>query len=224
MVRALLCLLVLDAPSKAPLPPLPCAIATHSEQPSCTDKTRPACQRCLKSGYTCKGYDLGLRMQSLVVITEPKGSQRLAKISPPSKPSQHEQRVGRELSLVAFQEQIAFSYFFATYGWASFWKPFLELAQESDLSTTSHTCSLALAYGHMGLGHSEKSLQSMGLELYGRSLREVQSLLTHGVGTKTDLARLTVPVVILGMYSVRSALHTTLLVTPGNCLLMAWRA
>lgn len=163
-------------------------------------------------------------MQSLVVVTEPEGSQRLAKISPPDKSSQH-QRVGRELSLVAFQEQIAFSYFFATYGWASFWKPFLELAQESDLSTTSHTCSLALAYGHMGLGHSEKSLQSMGLELYGRSLREVQSLLTHGVGAKTDLARLTVPVVILGMYSVRSALlPTTLLVNPGNCLLMAWRA
>lgn len=227
-----------------------------------TDRTRPSCLRCLKSGYACKGYDLGLRMQSLVVVTEPEGSQRLARIvAPPAAPASsltttgpappplHQLRRGLaraldrrgigadddddgaygggykilggtahdqqhqarrrldpppEMNLTAFQEHMAFSYFFATYGWAYFWKPFLSLARETDLApTASRMCSLALAYGHMGTGNSDKSLKSMGLELYGRSLREVQSLLTRGPGAKTELAQLCVPIVILGMYSVR---------------------
>lgn len=237
-----------------------------------TDRTRPSCLRCLKSGYACKGYDLGLRMQSLVVVTEPEGSQRLARIvAPPAAPASsltttgpappplhqlrrglaraldrrgvgaeddddggygggykilggtaHEQQqqqqqqarrrleLPSEMNLTAFQEHMAFSYFFATYGWAYFWKPFLHLARETDLApTASRMCSLALAYGHMGTGHADKSLKSMGLELYGRSLREVQSLLTRGPGAKTELAQLCVPIVILGMYSVRPSLvHT----------------
>lgn len=184
-------------------------------------------------------------MQSLVVVTEPEGSQRLARIVV-SGPSQQQQRLSRnrhdpgllegggggggagdhhghhhhnsnghypvtrklgpapELNLSAFQEHMAFSYFFATYGWAYFWKPFLQLARENDLApTASHMCSLALAYGHMGLGHSDKTLKSMGLELYGRSMREVQTLLSRGAEARAELARLCVPIVILGMYSVR---------------------
>ncbi|KAK2598809.1 hypothetical protein N8I77_012196 [Diaporthe amygdali] len=223
-------------------------------------RTRPSCLRCLKSGYACKGYDLGLRMQSLVVVTEPEGSQRLARIVPPptaaaptlatagpvapplhqfkrglGRPQDrrggsdddaddnagggfykilggtaHEQQqqarrrfnLSPEMNLTAFQEHMAFSYFFATYGWAYFWKPFLHLARETDLApTASRMCSLALAYGHMGTGHADKSLKSMGLELYGRSLREVQALLTRGAVAKTELAQLCVPIVILGMYS-----------------------
>lgn len=160
-------------------------------------------------------------MQSLVVVTEPEGSQRLARIVV-SAPTQ--QRLSRtrhdagdvdhnqarklgpppELNLSAFQEHLAFSYFFATYGWAYFWKPFLQLARENDLApTASHMCSLALAYGHMGIGHGDTSLKSMGWELYGRSLREVQTLLSRGAEAKAELARLCVPIVILGMYSVR---------------------
>ncbi|KAL1877924.1 hypothetical protein Daus18300_002277 [Diaporthe australafricana] len=224
------------------------------------DRTRPSCLRCLKSGYACKGYDLGLRMQSLVVVTEPEGSQRLARIvAPPNATAsalttagpivppqfQHKRGQGRlqdrrgggggdddngsgykilgdavrkeqqqyqqarrrldpppEMNLTAFQEHMAFSYFFATYGWAYFWKPFLHLARETDLApSASRMCSLALAYGHMGTNHADKSLKSMGLELYGRSLREVQALLTRGAGAKIELAQLCVPIVILGMYS-----------------------
>lgn len=183
----------------------------------------------------CKGYELGLRIQSLVVVTEPEGSQRLARIVlPPStqqrttaarQPRSSEQQASilaqhmhdqhhvhrerkplgppPELNLTAFQEHMAFSYFFATYGWAYFWKPFLQLARENDLApSASHMCSLALAYGHMGVGHADKSLRSMGLELYGKSLREVQTLLTRGAEAKVELARLCVPIVILGMYSV----------------------
>lgn len=201
-------------------------------------------------------------MQSLVVVTEPEGSQRLARIVPPptaaaptlttagpvapplhqfkrglGRPQDrrggsdddaddnagggfykilggtaHEQQqqarrrfnLSPEMNLTAFQEHMAFSYFFATYGWAYFWKPFLHLARETDLApTASRMCSLALAYGHMGTGHADKSLKSMGLELYGRSLREVQALLTRGAVAKTELAQLCVPIVILGMYSVR---------------------
>lgn len=214
-------------------------------------------------------------MQSLVVVTEPEGSQRLARIvAPPTAPASstlatagpappplhqlrrgllarahdrrgagahddddddddgggggggtgdgykilggaahehhHRQQQARrrldppsEMNLTAFQEHMAFSYFFATYGWAYFWKPFLHLARETDLApTASRMCSLALAYGHMGTNHADKSLKSMGLELYGQSLREVQSLLTRGRGAKTQLAQLCVPIVILGMYSV----------------------
>ncbi|KAF3764170.1 hypothetical protein M406DRAFT_291222 [Cryphonectria parasitica EP155] len=174
------------------------------------DKTAPSCMRCLKSGYVCKGYASGLRIQSLVVVTGSEGSQRLARLAGPSDASSNQRRNDprrlnppQGLNLTAFQEHMAFSYFFATYGWACFWKPFLQLAKENDLApTASHICSLALAYGHMGLGHGDKGLKSMGLELYGRSLREVQTLLSQGGAARTELARLCVPVVILGMYSV----------------------
>ncbi|KUI64206.1 Transcriptional regulatory protein moc3 [Cytospora mali] len=202
------------------------------------DKTRPSCFRCLKSGYVCKGYDLGLRMQSLVVVTEPEGSQRLARIVAPATPPvtlhlhhhqhlhsekrassraqdrhdhQHKSPEGDraeqlgpapEMNLSAFQEHMAFSYFFATYGWAYFWKPFLHLARETDLApNASRMCSLALAYGHMGISKGDKRLKSTGLELYGKTLREVQSSLSKGVEARAELARLCVPVVILGMYS-----------------------
>ncbi|KAJ9136594.1 Transcriptional regulatory protein moc3 [Pleurostoma richardsiae] len=230
------------------------------------DKARPSCHRCLKSGYTCKGYDLGLRMQSLVVVTEPEGSQRLAKISTLPQPKAPHQgpevddkggagdstdgsgsattamissspstlRRGStststntltsvssnsisstssrsssgtgspapEMNLVAFKEEMAFSYFFATYGWAGFWKPFLSLAREVDLAQVSHMGALALAYGHMGLGRGARDLQSQGLELYCHSLHEVQSLLTRSnAAAKTAIARLAVPVLVLGMYS-----------------------
>lgn len=149
-------------------------------------------------------------MQSLVVVTEPgTGSQRLARIVPPSQsrgdrgPTPDVVATGAPsggLSLAAFQEQMAFTYFFGTYSWAGFWKPFLQLAREvDDLAQVSHTGALALAYGHMGLGHKAQSLQSQGLELYCQSLHEVQSLLTQrSAGDKTDVARLAVPVVILG--------------------------
>lgn len=107
------------------------------------------------------------------------------------------------MNLTAFQEHMAFSYFFATYGWAYFWKPFLHLARENDFApSASHTCSLALAYAHMGIGQGSKTLKSTGLELYGRSLREVQTLLTRGAEAREELARLCVPIVLLGMYSV----------------------
>lgn len=158
-------------------------------------------------------------MQSLVVVTEPEGAQRLARIVV-SSPTASQQRLGRsrhqqdhvarklgpapELNLSAFQEHMAFSYFFATYGWAYFWKPFLQLARENDLApTASHMCSLALAYGHMGIGHGDQNLKSNGLEFYVRSLGEVQALLSRGAEARTELARLCVPIVILGMYSVR---------------------
>lgn len=204
-------------------------------------------------------------MQSLVVVTEPEGSQRLARIvapgaAPPANSHHHihhqhqhqhqhhhlhhhqhqtqhqnhgqrrssraddrhdnqqakpeaaeaadgAERLGPapEMSLSAFQEHMAFSYFFATYGWAYFWKPFLHLARETDLApNASRMCSLALAYGHMGISKGDKRLKSTGLELYGKTLREVQSSLSKGVEAREELAQLCVPVVILGMYSVRS--------------------
>lgn len=109
------------------------------------------------------------------------------------------------MNLSAFQEHMAFSYFFATYGWAYFWKPFLHLARETDLApNASRMCSLALAYGHMGISKGDARLKSTGLELYGKTLREVQSSLSKGVEARSELARLCVPVVILGMYSVCS--------------------
>lgn len=190
-------------------------------------------------------------MQSLVVVTEPEGSQRLARIVAPGvapsaihhiypnqqqQPQQYTPRGQRgssraaqdrygdqhkrrpeegdkadrlgpapEMNLSAFQEHMAFSYFFATYGWAYFWKPFLHLARETDLApNASRMCSLALAYGHMGISQGDKRLKETGLELYGKTLREVQSSLSKGVEARSELARLCVPVVILGMYSVCS--------------------
>jgi hypothetical protein len=48
-----------------------------------TDKTRPACGRCLSSGHHCSGYDAPLRMEILGIQSGDDGTKRLTRISPP---------------------------------------------------------------------------------------------------------------------------------------------
>jgi len=62
------------------------------------DKARPVCQRCVKAGYHCQGYETVLRMQSHAVVAgEAPGSSKLARITNVSSfPAQEEPQASRQ--------------------------------------------------------------------------------------------------------------------------------
>ncbi|KAH8675567.1 hypothetical protein BX600DRAFT_535029 [Xylariales sp. PMI_506] len=159
------------------------------------DKALPGCQRCLKAGYICEGYNLPLRMQNHVVMLGPQGNQQLVRVpggvstlqGPPS-----------EMSMDAFQEQMAFTYFFSTYRWGHLWRPLMQTTKKADFTGAAYTPSVALAYGYMGLSQGEEHLRAKSMVLYGQAIREVQSYV-DGM-SQENLPRLITAVLVLTMY------------------------
>ena len=160
------------------------------------DKGLPSCHRCLKAGYECQGYIQPLRMQHHVIGTEGKGVQRLA-----DTPQRDSIRNGapHELSLSAFQDQIAFSYFYSTYHWAHLWKPEIERAKTT--CSLSRSCSAAIAYGFLGQKCHDITSRTKGLELYGRVLRQIRNKIAQ-YNSKSELARLCTVIGLLDGYTV----------------------
>lgn len=154
-------------------------------------------------------------MQNHTVASSQQGTQQLVRVpagaGDAAGPASRQPPM--ELDLSGFKEEMALSYFFGTYGWAPFWRPLLRMATDGSFPDINRTCSLAIAYGYMGLGHHENALLVQGRSLYGRTLREIQVLLNQS--TKEQLARLTVTVIMMGMYAVR---------LPSGDVVMCWKS
>ncbi|KAL7905892.1 hypothetical protein GGI35DRAFT_488149 [Trichoderma velutinum] len=159
-----------------------------------TYKGTPACQRCLKVGYRCKGYDLPLRMQNMSIVIEGPGRQRLARIPQFTPDPSH------QLSLVAFKDQICFTYLFENCSWAHCWRPMISLTKQDALMPLDYDCSLALAYGYFGVVNHEKKVETDGRILYGKSLHAVKTILESD--DKQEIGRTTSAVLILGLISI----------------------
>ncbi|KAL7796234.1 hypothetical protein V8C43DRAFT_278618 [Trichoderma afarasin] len=155
------------------------------------DKGTPACQRCIKAGYRCKGYDLPLRMQNMSIVKEGPGRHRLARI-PHFAPDP-----SRQLSLVAFKDHICFTYLFENCSWAHCWRPMISLTKQDALGPLDYNCSLALAYAYFGVKKHEKKLETDGRILYGKSLHAVKTILESD--DKQEIGRTTSAVLILGL-------------------------
>ncbi|KAH8895781.1 hypothetical protein GQ53DRAFT_853962 [Thozetella sp. PMI_491] len=162
------------------------------------DRERPSCQRCLRSGHSCRGYEPEnqLRMHNLSVSTDAGGSKRLSPLLQSSRPGSPNPTM--ELDLSGFRETMAFTYFFERYTWGHFWKPLIRLHADNDVHL-EYKSSLALVYGYFGLGNQDKATEVKGLELYGNLIRQVKSVLVRG--DKDELAKLTASVLILGMFT-----------------------
>lgn len=137
-------------------------------------------------------------MRNLCVIADRDGEQRLAPVAVSARSGAL--NPAANLSLIAFQEEMTFSYFSATYIWAPFWKPLLQGAKLAGLDSTGYIGSKALTFSYMGHNYRDAVLESKGIELLGRTLRKVKGDLDQGL--KSDIAKAAVPVLILGMYSV----------------------
>ncbi|WQF84132.1 Putative zn(2)Cys(6) fungal-type DNA-binding domain-containing protein [Colletotrichum destructivum] len=166
------------------------------------DRLRPACEKCLRSGHPCGGYELPLRMQHFTATVDPSGAQQLSRISNTTKTTLPPPTMVQELTLTAFREQIAFSHLLSNYRWGPFWKPVLRVsldgATQSDVVKADYTGSLATALGFMGARVNEPTMLAEGYELNGRVIRALQSaLLTK---SKIDLANWAVTITILSLY------------------------
>lgn len=163
------------------------------------DRGLPSCQRCLKSGHTCRGYapETNLRMRNFGVSEEAEGSQQLVRLSGSARANAPNLLV--ELDLGGFQETMAFTYFFQGYAWASLWRPLVQVHSQS-IIPLGYQSSLALVYGYFGLRNRDKATEVRGLKLYGSQIRQVKSVLDRG--NKVELAKITVSVMILGMFTV----------------------
>jgi hypothetical protein len=107
----------------------------------------------------------------------------------------------------AFQDQMVFSYFFANYHWAQYWRPVLQLSEELEISRMGYICSAAIAYGYIGRELGEERLQHKGWLLHGQGLRYIQSIINNG--TKDQLASSCVTIILLGMYQVSTFPYST---------------
>ncbi|KAK5656636.1 hypothetical protein OQA88_4616 [Cercophora sp. LCS_1] len=103
-----------------------------------------------------------------------------------------------ELDLGAFQHEIASAYFFETYGWAPFWQHTMLAAATDDAPAVNKACLQAIVYGYAGMKRGDTALCDRAGRLYGQVLHEVKSLI--GASDKSELARLTVTLMLLDMY------------------------
>ncbi|KAK4442367.1 hypothetical protein QBC34DRAFT_363910 [Podospora aff. communis PSN243] len=168
------------------------------------DKKRPECGRCLSSGHRCGGYHVPLRMQSLGIQSGDDGTQRLKRISTfatrrgLSALVQCPISIPPELDMGAFQSEIATSYFFESYGWAPFWQHTMLTAATDDAPHLNKDCLSAIVYGYAGMKQGDAALCTRAGRLYGRVLQRVRSMI--GASDKSELALLTVTIMLLDMY------------------------
>lgn len=107
----------------------------------------------------------------------------------------------RELSLVAFQDNLAISYFYSSYKWGGLWKPFIESLHDFD--TAGKSGVLALIYGHIGMANGLINVRVRGQQLYGQCISQVQSQLDQCDQLEnSQVARIAMPVMLMAMYSV----------------------
>jgi len=156
-----------------------------------TDRGLPACQQCITSRHSCDGY-ITLRVNNLGIIhSGDHGASSMTAIpshgicTSESSTSTVGQRTApfcqpAELPLVAFRNQMAGSYFFATYVWAPFWRSLLlsatSLVPDPRFpnmqlhSVVNQSCFDALVCSYMGFGHGDATLRNTGGQLYSRAL------------------------------------------------------
>lgn len=170
-------------------------------------------------------------MQSLVVLTDSKGNQRLgpartSETKPSGDSSHHEghqKRIKKHtsintrqvvtfaeapvpeipMSVSGFQYELVISSFYSQYKWAGLWKPFFDSLYDHNFDTAGRTGIQALLYGHMGMDHGLVDIQVRGRQFYGQCISQVQSQLDQcDHFKKGEVARIAMPVMLMAMYSV----------------------
>ncbi|KAK5219624.1 hypothetical protein LTR72_008008 [Exophiala xenobiotica] len=187
-----------------------------------TDESRPTCKRCEKAGYVCLGYDRKLEIRFHTFEgSESAGnpaasaavSAKMTKHAPLSTTTVQQQNlvlrsnqgrptpatVPRELSLVAFRDDVQFSYLFDNFVWSSYGSPWLQLAAAGRLDALSLEACRAFSLSIFGKHHHQRDIEVSGAMHYEHTVRALSSRLSH-VGSPGSEG-LIVPITILLMHS-----------------------
>ena len=105
-----------------------------------------------------------------------------------------------ELSLVAFRDDIQFSYLFDNFVWSSYGSPWLQMSAEGKLDALSLEACRAFSLSTFGRHHHQDDIEVDGAVHYDKTVRALSSRLS-GVGYPGSEA-LIVPIMILLMHAV----------------------
>ncbi|KIW76152.1 hypothetical protein Z517_10898 [Fonsecaea pedrosoi CBS 271.37] len=180
------------------------------------NEARPTCKRCEKAGYACAGYErkLEMRFHTFADQAEPAmpPSTKTSKDppltaggvpedlvlrsndSPPSSSA-----VPKELSFVAFRDNIQFSYLFDNFVWSSYGSPWLQMSAEGKLDALSLEACRAFSLSIFGRHHRQAEIEVNGAIHYDKTVRALSSRLSN-VGAPGS-ENLIVPIMILLMHS-----------------------
>ncbi|KAK5554430.1 hypothetical protein LTR46_007628 [Exophiala xenobiotica] len=183
-----------------------------------TDESRPTCKRCEKAGYVCLGYDRKLEIrfhtfEGSESAGNPAVSAKTTKHTPLSTTTVQQQNlvlrsnqgrptpaaVPQELSLVAFRDDVQFSYLFDNFVWSSYGSPWLQMAAAGRLDALSLEACRAFSLSIFGKHHHQRDIEVSGAMHYEHTVRALSSRLSH-VGSPGSEG-LMVPITILLMHS-----------------------
>ncbi|KIX09868.1 uncharacterized protein Z518_00949 [Rhinocladiella mackenziei CBS 650.93] len=179
------------------------------------DESRPTCKRCEKAGYTCGGYEkkLELRFHTFAAQSDPNAPAptKTSKTPPPAaKPGvpsrlvlrsndNQQDTVPPDMSLVAFKDNIQFSYLFDNFVWSSYGTPWLQMSAEGKIDALSLEACRAFSLSIFGKHHHQPDIEVSGAVHYDKTVRALSSRLSN-VGAPGSEA-LIVPIMILLMHS-----------------------
>jgi hypothetical protein len=142
-------------------------------------------------------------MRNHTIGQDEKGNFQMTKIHMPTSGKSVFASPPQELSLIAFQDQLAVTYFFDHFPWAPLWQPLIRISQYSEFfGGPNQTILLSMATGFMGNACRDNCLQTRSKVLFGQTLRSVQELMDGA--PKDDLAKLLATIAMIGMYGVSS--------------------
>ncbi|EXJ53397.1 uncharacterized protein A1O5_13386 [Cladophialophora psammophila CBS 110553] len=180
------------------------------------DEARPTCKRCEKAGYACAGYErkLEMRFHTFADQADPaiSASTKTSKDPPLTTGGVPENLVlksndslgssssmPRELSFVAFRDNIQFSYLFDNFVWSSYGSPWLQMSAEGKLDALSLEACRAFSLSIFGRHHRQAEIEVSGAIHYDKTVRALSSRLSN-VGAPGS-ENLIVPIMILLMHS-----------------------
>lgn len=168
------------------------------------DEAKPLCQRCVKGGFECLGYEREVlwRNASSAPFSEPEAHEGVvlvhrpltaaaSRVASPSPPP--------ELSLIAFQDNIYHAFMFANHVWRSSGVLWLEHAAKGNFGPLSLEATHALSQANFGRSHHQPDIEFKGKELY-------EQCLTNLAGQLASVSQcnpaLIVPVLVLLTHAV----------------------
>jgi hypothetical protein len=129
--------------------------------------------------------------------TQSSSSSRLVRL--PGSPTRHSPPI--ELSLAAFQESMAFSYFNETCLGSLSWRLLFAVDAAQPYAEIRSTANRALVYGFMGVGHLYLPLKKKGMELYCQALRQSHAALAASLSKPCHVELATLPLALLSLTS-----------------------
>lgn len=157
------------------------------------DEKRPTCARCHKAGYRCDGYQRALEIRNhsftsdaKMVTSKPKQDRSTDRpmtvafvLNEHASSSAIEPGIPQSMSLVAFKDDIEFTYLLDNFVWRTYGTPWLEMSCSGKLGELPLNAARAFAQSVFGKQHHQKSIELQGQARYGHTIRSLSEALNH---------------------------------------------